>query len=83
MTTTIELPDSVYDQVKAQAALQGTTVHAFFVEAIREKLADEQIPAVRGWRSVFGKADKEPWQMCSALSTKNSRKSIRKTGNDP
>ncbi len=38
MTTTIELPDSVYDQVKAQAALLGTTVDAFLVNAIREKL---------------------------------------------
>jgi hypothetical protein len=59
MTTTIEIPDSVYDQVKAHAALQGKTVEAFFVEAVHEKLADEQIPAELGWRSVFGKADKE------------------------
>ncbi len=59
MTTTIEIPDSVYDQVKAHAARQGKTVEAFFVEAVHEKLADEQIPFERGWRSVFGKADKE------------------------
>jgi len=56
MTTTIELPDSVYDQVKAHAALQGTTVDTFLVEAISEKLAEEQD---QGWRSVFGKGDKE------------------------
>ena len=42
MTTTIELPDSVYDQVKAHAALQGKTVDAFLVDAIREKLAEEE-----------------------------------------
>ncbi len=59
MTTTIEIPDSVYDQVKAHAAQQGKTVEAFFVEAVHEKLAEEQIPVERGWRSVFGKGDKE------------------------
>jgi hypothetical protein len=59
MTTTIELPDSVYDQVKAQAALQGTTVDAFLVGAIRDKLADENAQAGIGLMSVFGKGDPE------------------------
>jgi len=59
MTTTIQLPDSIYDQVKAHAALQGTTVDAFLAEAIRDKLAEEQDKDSHGWRSVFGKADKE------------------------
>jgi hypothetical protein len=36
LTTTIELPDSVYDQVKAQTAELGTTVDAFLVEAIND-----------------------------------------------
>ncbi len=40
MTVTVEIPDSLYDQVKAGAALQGKTVEAFLVEAIREKLAE-------------------------------------------
>ncbi len=59
MTTTIEIPDSVYSQVQAHAALQGTTIDAFLMEAIRDKLAEERIPADRGWRSVFGMGDKE------------------------
>ena len=59
MTTTIELPDSVYDQVKAHAALQGTTVDTFLVEAISEKLAEEQDQERPGLMSVFGKGDPE------------------------
>ena len=59
MTTTIELPDSVYNQVKAHAALQGTTVDAFLADAISEKLGKEQEIDGHGWRSVFGKGDKE------------------------
>jgi len=59
MTTTIELPDSLYDQAKARAALQGTTVDEFLVDAISEKLGKEEDLNVHGWRSVFGKGDKE------------------------
>ena len=59
MTTTIELPDSVYDRAKAHAALQGKTIDAFLVEAIRDKVSEQQDPEVHGWRSVFGKGDKE------------------------
>ena len=57
MTTTIELPDSIYDQVKAHAALQGTTVDVFLVDAISEKLAEEEDQAKPGLMSVFGKGD--------------------------
>lgn len=56
MTTTIELPDSVFSQIQAHAAQQGMTVDAFLLDVINEKLADEEQP---GWRSVFGKGDKE------------------------
>jgi hypothetical protein len=56
MTTTIELPDSVYRQLQAQTAKLGKTIDAFVLDAIHEKLAEAE-PA--GWRSVFGKGDKE------------------------
>jgi len=59
MKTVIELSDTIYNQVAAHAALQGTTVDAFFVEAIREKLAEEQDQSKPGLMSVFGKGDKE------------------------
>lgn len=59
MTTTIELPDSLYDQIKAQAAELGTTVDAFLMEAISDKLAEEQDRSKPGLMAVFGKGDKE------------------------
>jgi hypothetical protein len=61
MKTTVEVPDSLYHQIKAQAALQGQSIKAFFVDALREKLGiggevnEEQV----GWRAAFGAADPE------------------------
>jgi hypothetical protein len=57
MKTTLELPDRLYRQIKARAALRGQTVKAFFLEAIRDKLtADRNVSRQSGWRAVFGKA---------------------------
>ena len=59
MTTNIEIPDSTYEEVKARAAEKGMSVGAFLVDAINEKLAEEQDDTKPGLMSVFGKADKE------------------------
>jgi hypothetical protein len=69
MKTTLEVPDSLYRQIKARAALKGQTIKAFFLEAIRAKLtadrptdpsvATDDRPAEVGWKAVFGHADKE------------------------
>lgn len=66
MKTTVEIPDTLYRQLKARAALQGQTVKDFLVEAVRAKLAkDTTKPAKNkaksqgktGWRAAFGAAD--------------------------
>jgi hypothetical protein len=64
MKTTIELPDRLYRQLKARAALKGQTIKAFFIDAVRDKLIAEQTPQngrkdESGWKSVFGKANKD------------------------
>ncbi len=61
MKTTLEVPDSVYRQVKARAALKGQTVKAFVLDAIQDKLRTEadQRKQTKGWQSVFGKAPKD------------------------
>jgi hypothetical protein len=59
MTVTVELPDSLYDQAKARAAVQGTTVDAFFVNAIIAKLGKEKDRSKRGLMAVSGKGDQE------------------------
>jgi hypothetical protein len=61
MRTTVEIPDNLYRQIKARAALDGQTIKAFFLEAVRDKLTaapakpDEEI----GWRAAFGAGDPE------------------------
>jgi hypothetical protein len=62
MKTTVEIPDALYRQIKARAALRGQTVKDFLVEAVRDKLtkrpAKDAKPSKKtGWRAVAGKAD--------------------------
>ncbi len=59
MKTTVEVPDSLYRQIKARAALKGQTIKAFFLDAIRDKLVSEkgEPDNQTGWRAVFGAAD--------------------------
>jgi hypothetical protein len=63
MKTTVEIPDLLYRQIKARAALKGQTIKDFLVDAVRAKLAgDKAKPNAKqkkktGWESVFGAAD--------------------------
>jgi len=61
MKTTLDVPDSLYRQIKARAALKGQTIRAFFLDAIQDKLRSERDGGNKssGWRSVFGKATKD------------------------
>lgn len=58
MKTTIELDDELFRRTKAQAALRGQTLKAFFDAALRDYLGDLAASSVesRGWRRVFGTA---------------------------
>ncbi len=60
MKTTLEISDPVFRQIKARAALKGVTMRAFFMDAIKEKMAADssQRKGDSGWRAVFGKAPK-------------------------
>jgi hypothetical protein len=59
--TTIDIPDRVFRQLKARAALKGTTMRAIVLQAIREKLRLDLADRVEepGWRGVFGKASRD------------------------
>jgi hypothetical protein len=61
MKTTLDVPDRLYRQIKARAALRGQTIKAFFLDAIRDKLALEKgAPSKQtGWRAAFGTARPE------------------------
>jgi len=61
MKTTLEVPDGLYRQIKARAALKGQTIRAFFLDAIQAKLTAERAGPRKtaGWRSVFGAVPKD------------------------
>lgn len=58
MKTTLELPDELFRQTKATAAMRGESLKDFMTAALKAHLEREAAatPPVRGWRSVFGKA---------------------------
>lgn len=56
--TTLELPEDLFRQAKATAALRGESLKELVTAALRAHLdaqRGEMLP-VRGWRSVFGRA---------------------------
>ena len=61
MKTTVEIPDSLYRQIKARAALKGQTIKDFLVEAVRAKLASDKgkRKGKIGWEAAFGSANPE------------------------
>jgi hypothetical protein len=61
MKTTLEIPDDLFRQTKATAALRGESLKDFVTAALRAHLTSGTGPASpeSGWRSVFGKARRE------------------------
>lgn len=56
MKTTLEIPDDLYRQIKALAALSGRTIKDLVNELLRKTVEEERaLSGERGWRSVFGK----------------------------
>ncbi len=54
--TTIEIPDDLFRETKARAALRGESLKDFVCGALKERLSlessgEQQVP---GWRKVFG-----------------------------
>lgn len=58
MKTTLEIPDSLFRQSKALAALRGQSFKDLVAAALRAYLEPAD-SASTGWRSVFGKARPE------------------------
>ena len=58
MKTTLEIPDDIFRQSKAAAAMRGESLKDFVTESLRVRLAQEGSAelAVSGWRRVFGQA---------------------------
>lgn len=58
MKTTLEIPDDVFRQSKAAAAMRGESLKDFVTESLRVRLSEttSKDPALSGWRCVFGQA---------------------------
>jgi hypothetical protein len=69
MKTTLEIPDDLFRQTKASAALRGESLKDFVTEALEAHLKRQPggASSVRGWRSVFGKARREEVEPIDAL----------------
>jgi Arc/MetJ family transcription regulator len=59
--TTIEIPDALFRQTKAAAAIRGESLKEFVTAALRAhvEIQSTEPPEERGWRSVFGRARPE------------------------
>jgi hypothetical protein len=59
--TTLEIPDDLFRQAKAAAALRGERLKDFVTTALRAHMETQvaELPRDRGWRSVFGGARRE------------------------
>ena len=60
MKTTLEIPDELFRQLKATAALRGESMKEFVTTALRHRLEQSTKTPVdqTGWLSVFGKASR-------------------------
>lgn len=71
MKTTLEIPDDLFRQTKAVAALRGESLKDFVTEALQTHLERQTTGASpqRGWRSVFGQAQREEVEPIDAIIT--------------
>lgn len=70
MKTTLEIPDDLFRQTKAAAALRGESLKDFVTQVLQEHLerqASADTFAERGWRAVFGRARREDVEPVDAL----------------
>jgi len=69
MKTTLEIPDDLFRQTKATAAMRGESLKEFVTEALQAHLERQTAGASarRGWQSVFGQARREEVEPIDAV----------------
>jgi len=70
--TTLEIPDDLFRQTEAAAAVRGESLKDFVTEALQAHLERQTIGVLPrlGWRSVFGQARREEVEPIDALIDK-------------
>ncbi|MFL6232114.1 MAG: hypothetical protein ACJ76N_03190 [Thermoanaerobaculia bacterium] len=67
MKTTLEIPDELFRQTKATAAMRGESLKDFVTEALQAHLEQTTAASPRGWQSVFGQARQEEVDSVDAI----------------
>ncbi len=69
MKTTLEIPDELFRQTKATAALRGESLKELVTRALREHLEAPTGRSSRplGWRRVFGRAQEAEVEEIDAI----------------
>jgi hypothetical protein len=67
MKTTLEIPDELFRQTKAMAAMRGESLKDFVTEALQARLEQTTAASPRGWQSVFGQARREEVESVDAI----------------
>lgn len=71
MRTTMDIPDALFRQIKAKAALKGQTMRVFFIEALQEKLRAEYEAKTHqrrpAWTKYLGSAPKGAREQIDAI----------------
>ena len=65
--TTLEIPDEIFRQIKAMAAIRGESLKDFVTEALQARLEQTTAASPQGWRSVFGQARREEVESVDAV----------------
>jgi hypothetical protein len=60
MRTTIDLPDPLFREVKATAAMNGMRLKEYITEALEDKLAKRSISQQKPWMKFAGIAANDP-----------------------
>jgi hypothetical protein len=53
MRTTVDIPDTIYREIKIRAASEGTTIKDLILEGVAARLRSGNAPAKRGSRPKF------------------------------
>jgi hypothetical protein len=67
MKTTLEIPDELFRQTKATAAMRGESLKDFITDALQAHLEQTSAAPPRGWQSVFGQARREEVESVDAV----------------
>jgi hypothetical protein len=67
MKTTLEIPDELFRQTKATAAMRGESLKDFVTDALQAHLENASTTSLRGWQSVFGQARREEVEPVDAI----------------